>query len=144
MAQIMQRLNFTWMGEVGYDASTKHTFRVVVALLAAYTVYALALEIIEGDKTMYEIPPFIAPMKFVGGVLFTIWSIWSLMKTRENVRAKYSIPEEQCVGYEDLCCSAFCSCCVVAQMGRHTGEFETYRGSCCSTTGLAMGAPAIV
>ena len=142
MGQVMQRLHLTWLGDVGHDSSTKNTFMVVLALLCAYTVYSLALEIIEGDN-MYETPAWVAPMKFVGGVLFTIWSVWALMKTRENVRAKYSIPEEKCGGCEDLCCAAWCSCCVVAQIARHTGEYETYRGSCCSKTGLS-GAPEIV
>lgn len=143
MGQIMQRLHLTWLGEIGYDASTKNTFKVVVALLVAYSVFSFSLEMIEGDKSMYQVPAYVAPLKFIGGVLFTIWSIYALMKTRENVRAKYSIPEEKCKGCEDLCCATWCSCCVVAQLGRHTGEFETYRGSCCSSTGL-KGAPEIV
>lgn len=76
--------------------------------------------------------------------MFTIWSIYALMKTRENVRAKYSIPEEKCQGCEDLCCSVFCSCCVVAQLARHTGDYETYKGSACSETGHAAHTPSIV
>ncbi|KAL3802328.1 hypothetical protein HJC23_007153 [Cyclotella cryptica] len=144
MGQVMQRMRLNWLGDIGYDASTKKTFKVVLALLVSYTVFSMSLEILEGSKSYYEIPAYIAPLKFIGGMLFTIWSVYALMRTRENVRAKYSIPEERCNGCEDLCCSVWCSCCVVAQMARHTGEYETYKGSCCSETGMAAHAPTIV
>jgi Cys-rich protein (TIGR01571 family) len=136
------RLN--WLGEVSHDAATKNTFKVVLALLLSYTVFSIALEIAEGSMNYMDIPAWIPAMKFLGGVTFTIWSIFALMKTRENMRAKYSIPEEKCIGCEDVCCSMWCSCCVVAQMARHTGEYETYKGSACSETGMAGNAPSIV
>ena len=30
----------------------------------------------------------------------------------------------------------WCSCCTVAQMARHTADYETYAARCCSDTGL--------
>ncbi len=83
-------------------------------------------------------------LRFIAGVLFTIYSIYALMKLRENVRDKYSIPEQQCQGMEDLCCSMWCSCCVIGQIARHTGEYETYKGKFCSENGLAPNTPSIV
>eukprot|EP00978_Attheya_sp_CCMP212_P021762 scaffold63993_cov49-Attheya_sp.AAC.1 len=65
-------------------------------------------------------------------------------KTRENLREKFSIPEEHCIGCEDLCCSVFCNCCAIAQMSRHTGEHETYPGVFFTDTGLPSDAPQTV
>ena len=144
MGQVMQRMRLNWLGEIAHDSATKITFKVVLALMLSYTAFSVALEMIEAQNNYYNIPAYISVLKFIGGVMFTIWSIYALMKTRENVRAKYSIPEEKCPGYEDLCCSMFCSCCVVAQMARHTGEYETYKGTCCSETGMAAHTPSIV
>ena len=144
MGQIMQRLRLSWLGEAAPDAATKNTFKVVLTLVLCYTVFTICLEMIEAYKGYYEIPTWVPVLRFVGGVLFTIYSIYALMKVRENVRAKYSIPEEKCPGMEDLCCSMWCSCCVVSQIARHTGEYETYKGKFCSETGMDASAPSIV
>lgn len=144
MAQVMQRLRFNWLGEAAPDAATKNTFKVVLTLVLCYVTFTVSLEMAEASTGYYNIPTWIPVMRFIGGVTFTIYSIYSLMKLRENVRAKYSIPEERCPGMEDLCCSMWCSCCVVSQMARHTGEYETYKGKLCSETGLAPHTPSIV
>lgn len=144
MAQVMQRLRLNWLGEYAPHESTKNTFKVIVTLLVCYTIFTISLEMIEAYNGYYQIPSWIPVVRFIGGVAFTIYSIYSLMRTRESVRAKYSIPEERCAGMEDLCCSMWCSCCVAAQMARHTGEYETYKGTCCSETGMGAAAPSIV
>lgn len=144
MAQVMQRLRLTWLGEPGHDAATKNTFKVVLTLVVCYTVFTLALEMIEASNNYYRIPAWVPVTRIVGGVAFTIYSVYSLMKTRESVRGKYSIPEERCKGMEDLCCSMWCSCCVVSQMARHTGEYETYKGRWCSETGMDAQTPSII
>ena len=62
------------------------------------------------------------------------------------VRKKYAIPEsESCpTGCEDGCMALFCGCCSVAQMMRHTTEYETYRAECFSATGLPDHVPALI
>lgn len=144
MAQVMQRLRLTWLGEPGPDAATQNTFKVVLTLVICYIFFTIFLEMAEGSSNYYDAPAWISTVRFLGGVMFTIYSVYALMKTRESVRAKYSIPEERCAGFEDLCCSVWCSCCVASQMARHTGEYETYKGTFCSDTGLAAGTPSIV
>ena len=144
MAQIMTRMSLTWLGQPGQRISTNDTFKVVVLLIAAYTIYDGALSIASLDYTAETIPDHITVMKSVGGFFFSWWSIYSLCKTRQSVRRQYSIPEERCVGCEDLCCTLFCTCCTVSQMARHTGEYETYPGVCCSRTGHPEGTPLTV
>lgn len=144
MAQLMTRMQLTWLGEPGARTATQNTFKVVCILLVSYIVYSTSLEVAYLDYEKAEIPKLIVSMKFIGSFLFGIWSLYSLCRTRQSVRARYSIPEERCVGCEDVCCSFFCTCCVVAQMSRHTGEYETYPAVCCTTTGHPPGTPLTV
>ena len=143
MGQAMERMHLTWLGVPGPNVATRNTFKVVVAIVVAYTIYSIALEIAGAPYGAYP-PKWISVPRFIGSLAFTVWAIWALMKTRASVRAQYQIPEEKCKGCEDLCCSVWCSCCSVAQILRHTGEYETYHSKCISATGLEDGAPACV
>jgi Cys-rich protein (TIGR01571 family) len=129
MAQVMSRMSLTWLGEPGQRVATQNTFKVVVLLVVAYMIYSTSLEFATLNTKPSDVPIWILVMKSVGSVLFGIWSLYSLCRTRQSVRRQYSIPEEHCNGCEDLCCSFFCTCCTVAQMLRHTGEYESYPGT---------------
>lgn len=145
MAQIMSRLQLSWLGEPGLVSNTKNTFTVVLVLAISYYVYSIALQIVENAYSNEAmIPSYLIVLKFVGNFLFALWVVYSLCRTRETMRARYQIPEQRCHGCEDLCCSLWCSCCVTAQMLRHTGEYENYPGTCFSTTGHPSGTPLTV
>jgi Cys-rich protein (TIGR01571 family) len=144
MAQIMTRMQLTWLGEAGPRVATKSTFKVVVMLLVSYMVYSTSLEIASMEYDPSSMPPIITILKSLGSVVFTIWSIYSLCRTRQSIREQYSIPEENCVGCEDACCAFWCTCCTLSQMARHTGEYETYPGVCCTTTGHPPQTPLTV
>lgn len=144
MGQVMSRLQLTWLGSPGPLNRTRQTFFVVLLLVASFFVYSSALEIASIPYPIGEAPQFLAGLKFAGNFLFSIWALVALCKTRETLRARYQIPEEHCIGCEDVCCAAFCSCCAVSQMLRHTGEYENYPGVCCSATGHPPGTPLMV
>lgn len=144
MAQTMTRMQLTWLGEAGPRVSTQNTFIVVLTLLVSYITYATSLEIASLEYSTYDTPRGLSFMKAAGGFLFFVWGLYSLCRTRQHVREQYSIPEERCVGCEDVCCSMFCTCCTLAQMSRHTGEYETYNASCITKTGLQADAPLTV
>lgn len=146
MGQIMSRMQLTWLGEYGPIASTANTFRVVVLLVASYYAYSTCLLMAELPYATQGVPTptSIAVLKFVGSFVFSVWAVYSLCRVRENVRARYQIPETRCAGCEDLCCSLWCSCCVTSQMLRHTGEHETYPAVCCTRTGHPPGTPIVV
>ena len=78
--------------------------------------------------------------------LYLAFSVVVLRNTRSHLRKKYAIPEsDQCpTGCEDVCCSIFCPCFVVSQMMRHTADYDTHGGRCCSERGLPPSAPEIV
>lgn len=94
-------------------------------------------ETFSGSTTMYAISRLV-------DIVFCAFLIFLVAKTRKHIREKYSIPEKQCKGCEDYCCSLWCTCCTVAQMARHTADYETYAGLCCSETGIPPRAPSIV
>ena len=72
----------------------------------------------------------------VFNVLYLFYFQKLVKNTREAIRVKYQIPETQCIGCEDCLCSTFCMSCTICQMGRHTADFDTYNGTCCTQTGL--------
>jgi len=63
------------------------------------------------------------------------------------VRSKYAIPgHEGCPagGCEDGCCALCCPCLTVAQIMRHTTDYDTYRAEWFSATGLPDHVPALI
>jgi Cys-rich protein (TIGR01571 family) len=144
MGQVMSRMQLTWLGTAGPLNRTRQTFFVVLLLVVAFFVYSTALEIASIPYEVGDAPTFIESLKLAGNLLFSLWAMYALCRTRETVRARYQIPEERCKGCEDLCCSVFCGCCAVAQMMRHTGEYENYPAVCCSATGHPPGTPLVV
>ena len=144
MGHVISRMQLTWLGEPGPIFTTRRSFAVIVTLMISYIIYGIALELAAIPYAADDIPTSIHAFRLLGVILFTVWSVYSLCRTRENVRARYRIEEEYCKGCEDLCCSVFCSCCVTAQMLRHTGEYETHPGHCFTKTGHPVGTPLVV
>mmetsp|Transcript_17232 Transcript_17232/g.47137 ORF Transcript_17232/g.47137 Transcript_17232/m.47137 type:complete len:271 (-) Transcript_17232:174-986(-) len=145
MGQVITRMNLSWLGEPGTWVQAQRAFKVICTLVASYFVYSSALSVATmAYDSEVDTPLWISWGKFIGSFAFALWSIYSLCRTRETMRARYQIPENHCVGCEDLCCSVWCSCCVAAQMLRHTGEYETYPGVCFSDTGHPHGTPKCV
>lgn len=141
MGQIMQRMMLTWLGEPGPIISTRNSFKVVLVIVVSYFVYSTALELATLPYDVQDVPTYLPALKMTGSILFSLWALYALCRTRESIRHRYSIEEERCQGCEDLCCSFWCSCCTVAQVARHTGDYEEYPASCCTQTGLPPGAP---
>lgn len=146
MAQVMSRMQLTWCGTPGPLARTSKTFQVVLMLLAAFFVYSIAMEVILLKFPLVDgqAPLYVSILHIAGDLLFFVWSLLALCNTRKAVRQRYQIPEQHCKGCEDVCCSLFCSMCTVSQMMRHTGEYETFPGTCCSATGHPPGTPLVV
>ena len=83
-------------------------------------------------------PDYYAPI--IGLNLLSLFYLQNIVRnTREAIRDKYQIPQTTCIGCEDCMCSTFCMSCTICQMGRHTADFDTYNGTCCSRTGLPGG-----
>jgi Cys-rich protein (TIGR01571 family) len=150
LGQIMTRLKLTWTAQPdGSRAQTASTFRILCCLWMLW----LGLRFLPNYMTI-EFLDENGDLDAKGGVLFLIFSslVMALSilffvlvcKTRRHIREKYQIPEQQCHGCEDCCCTYWCSCCTIAQMARHTGDYAAYGSRCCSETGLPPSHPSIV
>jgi len=136
MGQVMQRMKLTWLGESGKPESrTRNSFKIVLGIYLAYEALLLLLDLSFPPKNDGTYSALNA-LKTVVSASFFFYTIFALMQTRGSIRKEFNIPEEQCVGCEDLCCAVWCGCCTVTQLARHTAEYDTYRGVCCSETGL--------
>ena len=156
MAQVMQRMNLDIFGAKGTKENTKNTFKIILIIFILYIN-------VQSLSSIYQIPAKVAPgldaapsihaliyykyhsksMIVVSTLtlIFSIYFLIVLVRTRRSVRTFYSIKEGCCGCLEDCCCAVFCGCCTVAQMLRHTGQYEKYGGVCCTDRGLPPEAP---
>lgn len=153
----MHRLNLTWLANErrpeGSHSSTgmcSGTFGTILFIWISYLIINFTLSAIQssyydysnGHPTSNETPTdpgFVATRatEAVLGWVFYIFLIVLMIKTRMYIRNKYNIRNTHCQGScEDVCCVILCGCCTVAQMARHTADYETYAARCCSETGL--------
>ena len=68
-------------------------------------------------------------------IIIWVYFYHLLLKTRKKLRREYSIPRG--LLFEDAILSLFCTCCALAQMGRHTADYDTYAAQACTKTGLS-------
>lgn len=142
MAQVMTRMHLTCFGEPASPQKTKNSFYIVMYLVLVYVVFSSAVSLAEIPYALGgKVPLMITGTKTVGSVVFTLWFVYALCKTRQSVRTIYGIPGGNC---EDFCCSLMCTCCTVAQLSRHMGDYDRYPGVCCTETGHPPSTPLAV
>jgi Cys-rich protein (TIGR01571 family) len=150
MGQVMHRMRLTWLGGLVDSHTRVNTFKTVLALVICYHVYDGALSTylyynLDPDaQQQVPVVSIVSMLKDAVSLLYSFWSIYVLCKTRQHVRETYSIPEQYCTGAEDCLCSTFCSCCTVAQIARHTGDYDRHPSYMCTDNGLPDHAPVVV
>jgi len=145
-AQVMTRMKLDWLGVEASDEGRRNTFRNVVILLLTYFILSNIFSIPDptfeksedGSFVVTSPPPspVLVAINNVINIGFSAYTIIAVMRTRRVIRERYQIPEEQCPGWEDLCCAFFCGCCTVAQMARHTADYKKEKAACCTINGL--------
>ena len=145
----MHRLKLTWTGHRGRDiAETSSTFRILfwmwIVWVGVRVVWNILYSMDEHDQ-LDDISTADIVLSVVNLILLVVdlFFLVLICKTRRHIRNKYQIPEQQCHGCEDCCCTYWCTCCTVAQMARHTGDYREHGARWCSETGLGPGAPSI-
>jgi len=160
MAQVITRLQLSWYGTPASNvAQVAIAFQTLVMMLVAFVCMRIFIFLIvaymdpnaDPATTVYTDPEpayfFFAALDDILFYIYIAFCIILIRNVRAHVRAKYNIPESEnsCrPGCEDVCCSLFCPCFAVSQMMRHTSDYNEYRGTCCSRTGLEGSAPGIV
>ena len=170
--QVMTRLGLNFLGQPSRVSETTQTFRKVLYLVIAFVsidrillaflikltvditggvdnaasdVHVIDIDQLDVDSALVETYDTINFIRSSLRFIFFGYSVYAITKTRKFLRNKYAIQESFCKnGCEDFCCALMCPCCTVTQMARHTADYNTYRGVCCSDTGLPDHVPAIV
>lgn len=150
MAQVATRMELNWLGSPVEDDAWRHTFKTVFSIVVVYYVISWILKPFQPDfdydeKTgeMVQIGPdaplWVTIIYHTVGASFALYSLIVMVKVRREVRKRYEI-EADCGccdgGVEDCCCVFFCNCCAVAQMARHTADYNQKRAVCCTSNGL--------
>ena len=126
----MMRLNLLMSGKQGNQSKAKCTFFTILAITGLF----FTLNLVFTNATVLGVMSF----------LFALFLLYLTYITRLFIRQRYGIPESCCVGCEDVCVTIFCQCCTISQMARHTVDYDTYRASLCSTTGIPGSVPVSV
>jgi Cys-rich protein (TIGR01571 family) len=161
-AQVITRLQLTWYGTPAANvAQVSVAFQVLVMILVTvwairaflFLIYAYLDPNTDAKIPFYIEPPssyfFFTALDDLMFYMYVAFVVVVLRNIRSHIRARYSIPEPDSLccrspGCEDVCCSLICPCFTVAQMMRHTADYQVHHGVCCSTTGLVKDARAIV
>ena len=159
-AQVISRLQLTWYGTPGSNiAQVAIAFQVIVMIIVGYWSMRIFVFLIiayldpnaDPNTTVYVDPPpsyfFFAALDDILFYIYLAFTVIILRNVRSHLRRKYAIPEAEssCTpGCEDVCCSLVCPCFTVAQMLRHTADYEVHAATCCSSTGLSKDVPGVV
>lgn len=117
----------------------KKTYKRIWIIIIVYYI----LQFISTPPTQFDESGIPIPAGFKESLVsnlislaFGLYSIFILAKTRAYVRERYSIPEQRCIGCEDIVCATCCGMCTVAQIATHTADYDLIRADCFSNTGL--------
>jgi hypothetical protein len=134
----MARVQVTDTGEPHYSIKS----RPKVCWYAVFSLFVIGIHVLYCAYFVVAEPDrdtlLIATCPLAGlDVLLYLYFLYMVVKTRRTVRHEFDIPELRCRGHEDCCMALFCSHYAIAQMMRHTADYETYQAYCCTDTGLA-------
>jgi len=138
IAQVMTRIKLTWKGEYGGSPEEiGSTYMKLVRIYFAFVITSVAYNITypsSSDGTRASgLIPFLYQVYSI-----TVWAytIIVISRTRSIVRAQNSIPEKNFSGCEDVVCATFCQCCTIAQLGRHTSNYDTVKATFFTSDGV--------
>jgi len=152
LGQVMTRLKLTWLAnDRSSSANPRGTFYAMATITAVlfllrWIVTVILVQIAPSSENGFQQTNtylLCQGASYFITIMMIIFIVTVVVKTRKRIRQKYGIPAQDCGGCEDCCCAYWCTCCTIAQMARHTANYETYAAQCCSETGLPQHAPAL-
>lgn len=86
MGQVMQRMRLSWLGHRTLSDRAMSTYTTVLILVICYTIYSTILDCLEfymyNDQDNFN--HAITAAQNIGMILFLVWSIYALKKTRQH------------------------------------------------------------
>lgn len=141
LGQVQTRINLDFLGRPKFGDLPMSNRTMILTIIffwgltnlslfaACNLKWSRGLELSAGDVFAFAM----VNVSMFGFVVFVTQS------TRSSLREKFMIREERCFDLEDICCATACLSCTVAQMARHTANYDDYEAVCCSKTGLPNG-----
>jgi|Dee2metaT_21_FD_contig_71_613234_length_1023_multi_16_in_0_out_0_1 Cys-rich protein (TIGR01571 family) len=127
LGQVMTRLKLDWLARP--DGDWKQTFKIMVCIAIGFGVLDAILSPADPEEPC-------SPIYSITMFIYTLFSVYVMMKTRKIVRENDLIGEQTCKGCEDIVCSFFCGCCTASQLARQTADYELDEGQFFTPTGL--------
>jgi hypothetical protein len=95
MAQVMQRMRLSWLGEPLEGDRALSTFRTVVTIVCCYVLFDFSMDMLMGftgqgggyyysSSSFENMNPVLPVLKNVVAFLFSLWSTYALYKMRRN------------------------------------------------------------
>lgn len=128
LAQLVSRLKVNWQGKPDLPQEAILSYNKIV--MSFITVLFLG--------TIFPGSGFFLLFAYL---IFCL--LWIGRNLRQTMRQKYKIPATTHESVDDCCLMAFCGCCSLIQMARHTHDDKEWPGYCCTTNGLELGAPEL-
>ena len=138
LGQIMARNRLTWLGLPGSRFQSKYVcLNMFMIILFWLALNFLAIFVVGVHIQRGHLPSGLDIFCLcIVNIIMVLYTIYTVTNARMSIRAQYGIPKHYVPNKEDLLCATCCMPCTIAQMGRHTANFDTYRAVCCSSTGL--------
>lgn len=138
LGQIMTRTGLDWRGRPANKLVSSFSCMNMTVLLMfwlAMNVSACFMIRVAWEQGRILGPEYYGPI-ILFDIFVLVYMVCLTKTVRGSIRNKYQISDETCGRLQDCMCATFCMPCTICQLGRHTADFDTYRASCCSSTGL--------
>lgn len=131
------------IGEVRSSSRVKNVllYNFLVILLNLWTILALVYAV--DDPANWASLACLIPLGAIDLYLITKLVLLTI-KTRRELKERYSIVGDQYQGCAETLVVSCCSCCAISQMGRHTADYNTFREVPLSSTGLPTHLETLV
>ena len=143
LGQITHRLQLDFLGRPRFPGTEqRYTNRFIMLFVTgSWTLLNVALIYAANYKWMRAMDITASDLTAFALVNITMYgfAVFVAQSTRSSIREKFMIREERCYDLEDVMCASTCLPCTVAQMARHTANYNDYEAVCCSKTGLPDG-----
>lgn len=137
LGQVMTRLKLNWRADPAPSEDWHKTFQVMCYISIIYifaTSFMAPTNPADNGGFLYNF------ITFFYGLLMLVLT----MKVRRIVRERDGIPEERCLGFEDVCCAFWCGCCTVAQLARQTADYDAEEAQFFTIDGLPTGPTPVM
>ena len=136
IGQVMSRMKLTWLGTPASNEewrATQENLVFTIALTIAVNFLLIYVSYVHYTKGLFILLDYV--LFFTVNIIFWLFSVFVTLRTRKHVRERYSISETFCL--EDYVKTIMFLPWTVAQLGRHTVDYDQFYSYFFTLTGVA-------